>query len=128
GKGNIKYVYDATGNKWKKIVTEGSTITTTLYIAGTEYRNDVLQYISMEEGRIRWKTSDNSFQFDYFLKDHLGNVRMVLTGEQQSDMYPAATMETATAGTEEPFYSNLPNTRVDAPAGYPANTPPGNAK
>jgi hypothetical protein len=39
-----------------------------------------------------------SFNYDYFIKDHLGNVRVVLTEEQKTDMYPAATMETATAG------------------------------
>ncbi len=53
---------------------------------------------------------------------------MVLTEETQTDMYPAATMETATATTEEAFYSNLPSTRVNVPGGYPANTPPGNAR
>jgi RHS repeat-associated protein len=53
---------------------------------------------------------------------------MVLTEEQKTDMYPAASMETASATTEETYYSNLPATRVDVPVGYPANTPPGNAK
>src|SRR5690349_21726768 len=42
-------------------------------------------------------------------------------------MYPAATMETASATAEQLFYSNLPATRVAVPSGYPANTPPGNA-
>jgi len=69
-----------------------------------------------------------AFNYDYFLKDHLGNVRMVLTEEQKTDMYPAATMETVSAATEETFYSNLSQTRTDVPYGYPANTPPGNAK
>ena len=65
-----------------------------------------------------------SLVFDYFLKDHLGNVRMVLTEEEQSDMYPAATMELAVATTEETFYSNLPATRTDAPTSspYPNNS------
>jgi len=49
-------------------------------------------------------------------QDHLGNVRMVLTDEQQTDAYPAATMETATATTEEIYYSNLPATRVTLPS------------
>jgi RHS repeat-associated protein len=47
---------------------------------------------------------------------------MVLTEEQQTDSYPAATMESATAGTEEAFYTNMSTTRVDRPSGFPSAT------
>ncbi len=50
------------------------------------FTEDRLQFIGMEEGRIRWKMTDSSFQYDYMLKDHLGNVRMVLTEEEQKDI------------------------------------------
>ena len=53
---------------------------------------------------------------------------MVITDEDRTDMYPPATMETATATTEETYYGNLPATRVTVPTGYPANTPAGNAR
>ena len=70
-----------------------------------------------------------SFAYDYMLKDHLGNVRMVLTDEQQSDMYPAATMEVAQTTTEELLYANLNTTRIDKPVSYPVdNTTNPNAK
>ncbi len=154
GKGNITYTYDAGGNKIKKqtiespVATNGNkTITTTTtYIGGMVYESktslpantpnddytDRLQFIGQEEGRIRFKPAVGgtlaSLQYDYMLKDHLGNVRMVLTEEQQVDQYPAATMETATATTEETFYSNLPTTRTTLPTGYPANTPAGNQR
>ena len=59
------------------------------------------------------------FQYDYMIKDHLGNVRMVLTEEQKTDMYPAATMETAQAATEELYYQNLPQTRYQTSSTYP---------
>ena len=42
----------------------------------TDY-TDVLQFMGQEEGRIRKKT-DGTFVYDYFIKDHLGNTRMVL--------------------------------------------------
>src|SRR5205814_5186647 len=67
--------------------------------------------LSMEEGRIRFNSGNNTLQYDYFLKDHLGNVRMVLTEEQQQDIYPAATLEgdvnnsTTAAGYEKLFYT-----------------------
>ncbi len=120
--------------------------TTTTYIAGMVYESkaysnaslsslqytDQLQFLAQEEGRTRFipvqGASPARFEYDYFIKDHLGNVRMVLTGEQQTDMYPAATIETATASVEEAYYSNLPATRVTLPSGYPANSPAGNAR
>ena len=131
GKGTITYTYDAAGSKQKKVTVEGTKTTTTLYLGGAVFQNDTLQFIGHEEGRVRFTpvvgATPAKFSYDYFLKDHLGNTRMVLTEEQQTDMYPAATMETANATTEQIFYSNLPSTRVAVPTGYPANTPPGNA-
>ncbi|MBG9374982.1 RHS repeat-associated core domain-containing protein [Panacibacter sp. DH6] len=92
-KGSIEYVYDAAGNKLKKIVHEtGKPDKTTLYLAGT-YEDDVLQFLPHEEGRIRYNATTSLFNYDYFIKDHLGNVRMTLTEEQQRDVYPAATLE-----------------------------------
>ena len=59
--------------------------------------NDVLQFIGQEEGRTRYVAAIGAvpakFEHDYFVKDHLGNVRMVLTEEYQQDIYPAATLE-----------------------------------
>jgi hypothetical protein len=131
GKGTITYTYDAAGVKQKKVTVEGTKTTTTLYLGGAVFQNDTLQFIGHEEGRVRFTpivgATPAKFSYDYFLKDHLGNTRMVLTEEQQTDMYPAATMETASATAEQIFYSNLPATRVAVPTRYPANTPPGNA-
>jgi YD repeat-containing protein len=59
GKGTITYTYDAAGNKLKKVTTEGINTTTTLYLYGN-FVNDTLQYLPQEEGRVRFKTADNS--------------------------------------------------------------------
>jgi RHS repeat-associated protein len=122
GKGTIAYTYDAGGNKIKKVTTEGTKVTTTLYLDGSVYQNDTLQFIAHEEGRIRFKpitgTRPASLQYDYMLKDHLGNVRMVLTEEQQTNIYPAATLEgsydlstNSMINYEKQFY-NIDNTKV----------------
>jgi len=92
------------------------------------YVNDTLQFIATEEGRARVTDSSDLIIYDYMIKDHLGNVRMMLTNETKEDLYPAATMETANATVEEALYDNVANMRMDLPTGYPANTPPGNAK
>ena len=107
-----------------------ATITT--YIGGFVYQNDTLQFVSHEEGRIRpqlivpatgYTPANINWVYDYFEKDHLGNVRMVLTEKQDTSFYPAATMETAQATTEEALYANLPETRtaISTVAGYPTD-------
>jgi RHS repeat-associated protein len=101
GKGAITYTYDAAGNKLKKVTVDNTVTpaktTITLYVAGLVYENDVLQFMGMEEGRVRFKPAEGniaaSLQYDYMVKDHLGNVRMVLTEEQKQHIYPAATLE-----------------------------------
>ncbi|MGN6495710.1 MAG: DUF6443 domain-containing protein [Agriterribacter sp.] len=118
-KGTVEFVYDVQGNKlWKKTVDtsiNGKTInTTTKYIEGFVYESknmqpvdtanpdysDKLQFIAHEEGRIRalynHATNPNAITglaYDYFIKDHLGNIRMVLTTETKQNVYPAATLE-----------------------------------
>jgi RHS repeat-associated protein len=125
GKGTIAYTYDAGGNKIKKVTTEGAKITTTLYLGGAVYQNDTLQFIAHEEGRIRFKpisgTVPASLQYDYMLKDHLGNVRMVLTEEIQTNIYPAATLEPALVGTENTFYT-IDQTRIVLKSGVTGMT------
>lgn len=118
-KGTITYLYDATGNKLEKKVEEltGGKVTVTDYVGATQYVNDTLQFINHTEGRLRPLLSGD-WAFDYFLKDHLGNVRTVLTDEWQQDMYPMATMETANAVIENAFYSNIDATRAPRPSGF----------
>lgn len=151
-KGSIRYIFDATGNKLSKITTENNitvthngislisdVITTMDYIGGFIYEsksysennlnslsyNNKLQFFSHEEGRTRPVEVNNERQYvyDYFIKDHLGNVRMVLTEEKKNDLYPAATMETAPSQIEELIYSNLPSTRKNKSeiSGYPTD-------
>ena len=83
GKGTISYTYDAAGNKLQKKVVDNTngTTTTTLYLNGVIYQNDVLQFIAHEEGRLRINNTNNGYVYDYFLKDHLGNTRMTITDD-----------------------------------------------
>lgn len=121
GKGSIQYTYDAAGNKIKKVVNENgspNTIKTTLYLFGT-YEDDVLQFLPQEEGRIRPVRDANgsitSFTYDYFVKDHLGNVRVVLTEEQKPNTYQAG-MEVALRSFEmELFGQKVDATAADKP-------------
>lgn len=139
-KGTITYTYDAAGNKLKKVTSEKLTATqtlttTTTYQAGAVYESrqttptadagdyaSRLQLFPHEEGRLRYKPAEGStaasFQWDYFIKDHLGNTRVVITEEQKTDAYPLATMEAATINTEETWYANLVATQFDKPSWF----------
>ncbi len=139
GRGTIEYTYDAAGNKLQKKVTDipGDKISITKYAGAFVYTssyprngtpaNDVLELISHEEGKVRPKAIDPSqpltatnvnYIYDYFLKDHLGNVRMVITTEQQTDEY-IATMEAASATKEEALFKNVETTRTtQKPTGF----------
>lgn len=110
-KGSITYMYDAAGNKLEKRVSEnaagynGNTAkqTSTAYLGAFVYQNNLLQFFGHEEGMVRKKT-DGTFAYDYFLKDHLGNVRSVLTDESRKDIYPAATLEGSVNNSADAIY------------------------
>ncbi|HEY8959655.1 hypothetical protein [Chitinophaga sp.] len=77
-----------------------------------------MQFLGHEEGRVRAVFAAGqplAFKYDYFVKDHLGNTRMVLTGQTDFSMY-AATMETAAVPTETALFSNIDNSRTAKPA------------
>jgi RHS repeat-associated protein len=129
-KGTIEYVYDAAGNKLQKIVNEnGRPAKTTLYLGGSVWENDSLQFIAHEEGRIRWAqhyrlSGDSSYgwEYDYFIKDHLGNVRMLLTEQHDTTLY-LASMEQAYRSSEDSLFSHIDETAYSTalvPGGYPA--------
>ncbi len=146
GKGEITYVYDATGNKLEKAVREaGKPDKITDYVNGFVYEDGILQYFPHEEGRVRLKDDSGNpgaFVFDYFLHDQLGNIRMVLTEEEKQIPYPVATLESSTDASaptkvldeEKRFYSindaqiveneHLPGPGISAADGYENNNSP----
>jgi RHS repeat-associated protein len=125
GKGSVKYLYDAAGNKLRKTVTDNTSaqqkVTVTDYMEAAVYENDILQFVSHEEGRIRALFQAGQpvrFFYDYLIKDHLDNVRMVLTEQTDLSVY-TATMEASSSATESALFSNIEETRTAKPVGYP---------
>jgi RHS repeat-associated protein len=135
----------------------GATVTTTyinqyIYQESTAGGGLKLQQINFEEGRIRVitpTTQSNGLDalvvsgnmalpaypgggggagvWDYFITDHLGNVRMVLT-EEIHEAQNTATMETTRAALEESIFgqaggnNEVSTTRFDKPPGWTGNT------
>ena len=96
GNNRIVYSYDAAGNKRKQEVYDefhGKKPTTTTFIGNFVYQNGVLMWHNFDEGRVVYNKGLSVSRTEIFLKDHLGNVRVVYdnsTGEpvQHTNYYP----------------------------------------
>ena len=91
----ISYHYNAVGSKVAQQVesSDNSTFKTTEYLDGLIYEDGVLKTILTEEGRII--VTNGHYDYEYTIKDHLGNSRAVFTAidgyvdkVQKSDYYP----------------------------------------
>ncbi len=84
--GNIQYVYDATGVKQRKIVSDG---TTQDYAGNYIYKNNVLEFFNHPEGYVN--NNNGTFEYVYQYKDHLGNVRLSYQDADNNGVIDAAT-------------------------------------
>ena len=84
------YTYDASGIKHGHY--DALNNKTTKYIGNFVYKDGELSYILTSEGRIMVNTAYHTYQYQYFLKDHLGNTRVTLDEDgqiiQTADYYP----------------------------------------
>lgn len=119
GHAGIHYYYDASGVQLRKQINDytpgaNPAIRNFVYLNGFVYMNDTLQYILEEGGRIRYARKVNSstgtiyyaYEYDYFIQDHLGNVRTVLTEGRDTATY-AATMETKDSAVVQALFKNV---------------------
>jgi RHS repeat-associated protein len=108
----IKYTYDATGRKLAREIygTNGSTLVkVTDYIGEMVYEGvtPVLRSIQHAEGRIL--PSGAGWEYQYYLKDHLGNVRVTFTTKPQT----ATTVATTFESTADNNFLNYHNSTFD---------------
>jgi RHS repeat-associated protein len=133
----VNFVYDATGKLLSKKLSVFPLSKLPFgmdrdYIDGIEYNgDDGFMYAATAEGVVRKKdqyaTNTTDYVYDYYLKDHLGNVRAILTNENATytviDGYNSftATMENSNDPEEEQYFDNLDETRKNKTADYPYN-------
>jgi len=104
GTDNISYIYSATGTKLAML----KGITVVNFYAGTcVYKgNKTLDYALHPEGVVR--ATGQGLSYEYFLKDHLGNVRIVFGSDgavlQTTDYYPFGMSHTPKAKENENRY------------------------
>lgn len=107
----IQYSYDASGSKVQKKVYKAGILNLTEYYAGaTTYTipgsttfspATHLNYIIAENGRL--VKSGSSFKYEFFLKDHLGNTRVVFTDANSNGMIENNTSEILQYADYYPF-------------------------
>ena len=100
------YVYDALDTKLFSNYLKDST---QFYVDGIEFRgrrNPKPYYIAFEDGYI-----DSALEFNYYLKDHLGNIRKVInattsTVTQSTDYYPFGLAISTTGSSNNKYLYN----------------------
>ena len=76
--GSIDYLYDATGTKLRKTVTEQQNVTVTEYLGGFQYLNAKLDFFGTAQGFVKnlIRNEVNNYFYIFTFTDHLGNVRL----------------------------------------------------
>jgi RHS repeat-associated protein len=101
----IKYIYDADGIKLAEEIYSAGAQTPVKridYVGPLVYENDTLKFIVHEEGKVIIpKGSSEGPEYQYQIKDHLGNVRLTFTAKEKKEVFKA-TME----DTGIPDYNN----------------------
>jgi RHS repeat-associated protein len=89
----IKYTYDATGRKLRQevLAANGEVTKRSEYVGKFFYEDNVLKFVHHEEGRV--VVNGGMTEYQYHLRDHLGNVRVTFTSQPQSTS-ATASMET----------------------------------
>lgn len=114
----VTYLYDAMGTKLRKNSTVGSILTERNYVDGIEYNKvgtglGTIDRISTEDGFLL--NSSGTYSYHYYLKDHLGNIRVVLKKDaspsiptivQRQDYYPFGKTKSILAGGTNKYLYN----------------------
>jgi RHS repeat-associated protein len=93
----IIYTYDATGRKLSQQVF-GTGAKTTDYLSEMILENNALTFINFSDGRVL--PDGANWEYQYHLKDHLGNVRTTFTAKEITTA-KTATLETANVTAEQ---------------------------
>lgn len=101
------YTYDATGRKISQQVF-GSNPKLTDYLQELVFEGNALKFILFSEGRIL--PDGANWEYQYHLKDHLGNVRTTFSAKETT-VIKTATLEAVNAGVEQSNFIRLAEAR-----------------
>lgn len=107
----LAFHYNASGEKYRKVYDNGANVVNTEYIGSFVYKDGELAYIITSEGRI--VETSNGYQYEYNLKDHLGNTRVSFKGSgstalalQYKDYYPFGMAFTGSLNNDNKYLYN----------------------
>jgi RHS repeat-associated protein len=108
----VRYAYDATGRKLRQdhYLVNGMLKKRSDYAGEYFYENDTLKFVNHEEGRIVFSQGGDP-EYQYHLKDHLGNVRVTFTSKDETDV-ANGTLEPANAVAEQSKYLRYANAKM----------------
>lgn len=123
---SIFYTYDAGGNKLQEVVQVSGQNNYTGYISGAVYKNGTISYISTAQGRTNMAIATP--RQEYFVKDHLGNIRTTVASATVQVIEPSLQRQVYTAGyepadeaTETVLFDKVTELRADKPGGLNAD-------
>jgi RHS repeat-associated protein len=104
----VQYHYDGNGQKLRMSNTNGAV--NTKYAGIFEYdKSNYVTRIATEEGQITVTNNGNDYASEFYLKDHLGNVRMVMneqgTTVQEMEYFPFGLAIPQIAGGNKYLYN-----------------------
>jgi RHS repeat-associated protein len=103
----IEFIYDATGVKLRKTVFVNNVATDTRdYVNGIEYKGGALDRFANTEGSVV-RQADNSFQYEYTIKDHLGNARVTYSDKNNDGVLSLADGDIKQINHYYPFGLNM---------------------
>jgi RHS repeat-associated protein len=109
----IKNIYDANGRKLSQQTYNSTNVLkkTLDYVDEFFYQNDTLKHITYEEGRVVMIPQGGTTpEYQYYLKDNLGNNRILFTTQPVQEE-STATYETANLTTEQGQFLRYENAR-----------------
>ncbi len=113
GTDDANYLYDAIGRKLR-IVYPDATVQD--YVSGIEYKDSYISIVYNSHGRVipdlDQDPCSSDFKYEYYINDHLGNVRAVITREYNTpEHHYVATLEDANITAEDAMFSNVSSTK-----------------
>lgn len=105
GNASASYIYDAMGTKLRSVLSSAGV--TTDYIDDIQYKNGQLAFVDNEEGRAVKNTGNGVYTYEYNLKDHLGNVRVSIDKDPNTqEARVIQEDEFYSYGLRKPLYDN----------------------